>query len=68
MSKALDLLTDLVSLYSIRSERENRNSKPGQAILKLSPEKRDILKQLTSDEVKNMRFDYIFGINPKKKK
>lgn len=38
-----------------------RCPKPGQAYLKLSKSTREIMKQLKSDDIKNIRVDAIFG-------
>lgn len=55
MSRALDLLRDIILNTWLRGERKNLG--PGQIILELPEEKREILKELTSDEVGSIRPD-----------
>lgn len=58
MSEALELLERIsCGIYTERF----RNKGPGQVVLSLSEEKREILKGLTSEELQNIRPDAIWG-------
>lgn len=41
---------------------------PGQAVLGLSEAKRDIIKELKSSDLQNMRYDSVWGYNPNQRK
>lgn len=59
MSKASELLDNIIAHIFCGVSKKNLG--PGQYIMNLSQEKRDILKTLTSDELSNRRPDSIFG-------
>lgn len=54
--KAIEVLMDGIC-YCVDSSRLG----PGQVVIKMSAEKREILKTLTSDDLQNIRPDTIFG-------
>jgi hypothetical protein len=58
MSKASEYLNDLVVGPQPASWH---NKGPGQVVLELSQEKRDLLKTLKSEDLTNQRFDSIWG-------
>lgn len=54
MSKAMKLLEEI--MFGVWTE-DSRKLGPGQVVLRLKQEERDILKTLTSKELQNMRPD-----------
>ncbi len=61
LSKSHKILKDLIKSVPFYNHcMGSRKSKPGQAINELSAEKREILKDLKSDEIKNDSYWY-FG-------
>lgn len=64
MSQALKLLNELTESIFL-GMFDSIKKTPGAVVLRLSAEKREILKNLTSDDVKNIRPD-LFGV-PKSK-
>ena len=58
MSKASELIEHI--LYSMTDRTKAKG--PGQVVLGLSEEKRNVLKELTSEELQNIRPDSIWGI------
>ncbi len=61
MSRALELLEHILGAMWFRDGRKDIG--PGQVVLNLPQSQRDILSELTSAEMKNVRPDYIFGEN-----
>lgn len=59
MSKALDCLVDVI--FSVWMRDGCKHLGPGQVVLRLSSDKREILKDLKSDDLANIRPDFIFG-------
>ena len=55
MSKAMKLLEEI--MFGCIFSESSRKLGPGQIVLRLSQEKRDVLKELTSEEMQNMRPD-----------
>lgn len=71
MKNPKDIMRDLVDKYSLEryvtSERwPNLNIKPGETILGQPQNIRDELKQLTSDDIKDIRTDSIIITQPHK--
>lgn len=66
MSKAMELLDDVILTSYCRDGM--RHLGPGQVVMRLPPEKREILSQLTSDEVASVRPDTVFGPAAPKRK
>lgn len=58
MSQSLDLLREIIINTYLRDGRKHLG--PGQIILKLPEEKREILKGLTSEELQNIRPDSLW--------
>jgi hypothetical protein len=54
----LDLLENLISNSWFRDGMKHLG--PGQVIMRLPEEQRNILKELKSSDLENMRFDYIW--------
>lgn len=55
MSKALDLLEDILVNICLYDSGRYKKMGPGQVILSLPTEKREILAELTSEELSNIR-------------
>lgn len=54
--RAIDVLMDGICFCG-----DSSRLGPGQVVMKMSPEKREILKTLTSDDLLNIRPDAIWG-------
>ncbi len=59
MTQAVRLLDSILLNTWLRDGRKNLG--PGQVILNLSNNNRNILKNLRSEDLKNIRLDSIFG-------
>ena len=66
MSKVLEVLDDAMMMCFWRDGMKHLG--PGQVVMKLSPEKREILSKLTSEEAQSLRPDLIYGYQKPKRK
>jgi hypothetical protein len=57
--EARDLLDESVWYFSFLGSRRGPHDRPGEAFRRLSPEKRAALASLKSDDIANLRADYV---------
>lgn len=65
MSKASDILDEFILIMSVHDNWQAPHTKygPGQLLAKMTPEEREAIMELRSDDIKDIRPDYLFGRN-----